>query len=309
MMKTVRHLLGVVIAFSLFLGSPVRAQNTDSHFFDETRHNVQGEFWRFYQSVQDAETVLGYPITEEFTNNENVLVQYFQRARLELHNGQVRLSPLGALSYEKGMQLNINNPLACKKFPTGYSVCFAFLDFFENHGGLSFWGYPISPFEYQNNIIVQYFQNGRLEWHPSKPNGQQVVVGNLGMTYFHKIGEDPTRLTGVVPLNAEIKAQVLTLNIRAFPWKAVTDSTDEQAIFVIVQDQTLLPVAGATGTATVKWTDGQITTLPFKTDGKGIVTLFLPVSNQRHGGLVTVVVSVLHGSLVGQTTTSFRIWY
>jgi len=309
MIKFSRYILGLVFFFSLFGVAPIQAQGTDSRFFSETRHNVQGAFWQYYQSVGDAETVLGYPITEEFINNENILVQYFQRARLESRNGQVYLSPLGALSYEKGVQLSINNPLACEKYNTGFSVCFAFLDFFKSHGGISLLGYPISPFEYQDNIIVQYFQNGRLEWHPSNPNGQKVVVGNLGSTYFYKIGEDPARLAGVEPLNAGIRAQVLSLSVRAFPWKATTASTDNQAIFVIVQDQTLQPVIGAVGNAVVTWTNGTITTLPFVTDAKGIVTLLLPVRNQAPGGLVMIDVQVSHGELIGQTTTSFRVWH
>ncbi len=309
MMKFARYVFGLAVLLGLLVAGTAQAQGTSSYFFDETRHNVQGSFWRYYQGVKDAETIFGYPITEEFINNENVLVQYFQRARLELHNGRVSLSPLGALSYQKGVQLSIDNPLACEKFDTGYSVCFAFLDFFKDHGELSILGYPISPFEYQNNMIIQYFQNGRLEWHPSNPNGQQVVVGNLGSTYFHKIGEDPARLTAVEPLNAGVQAQVLSLKVRAFPWKAVTNTTDQQAIFVVVQDQTLHPVAGASGNVIVTWTNGTTTTLPFVTDSRGIVTLKLPVSNQTRGGLVTVDVSVLHGSLAGHTTTSFRIWY
>ena len=102
MMKSLRYFVGLVIILSLLLGVvPVRAQDADSHFFDETRHNVRGEFWRYYQSISEAETFLGYPITEEFINNEGVLVQYFQRVRLELEDEEVRISPLGSLMYHK----------------------------------------------------------------------------------------------------------------------------------------------------------------------------------------------------------------
>jgi len=309
MMKSVRVFLGMVILLSLLAAVPAQAQGTDSHFFDETRHNMQGAFWSYYQNLHDAETLLGYPITEEFVNRDNILVQYFQRARLELQNGQVRLSPLGSLIYQSGVQLNINNPLACRSYDTGFSVCFAFLEYFDAHGGVAHFGYPISPFEYQNNIIVQYFQNGRLEWHPSNPEGLRVVTGDLGLPYFYAIGEDPARLQPAMPLNAGTKLQVLSLKVRAFPWKAVTYSTDQQVIFVVVQDQTLQPVAGATGEAIVRWTTGAVTRLPLITDTKGVATLALPVNNQPYGGLVTVDVVISHGGLAGQTTTSFRIWY
>lgn len=309
MMKSVRYIVGLVIILGLLAVAPAQAQGVDSKFFDQTGHNVQGMFWRYYQNVTDAETLLGYPITEEFTNHEGVLVQYFQRARLEVQNGQVRLSPLGVLTYKSGSQLKINNSLACRMYETGFSVCFAFLEFFDAHSGLAILGYPISPFEYQDNRIVQYFQNGRLEWHPAKPDGQRVVTGDLGSSYFYRIGEDPARLQPVDPLNAGIKPQVLSLKVRAFPWKAVTYSTDQQLIFVVVQDQTLQPVQGASGQAKIKWTTGAVTTLPILTDVNGIATLSLPVTNQAYGGLVTIEVQVSHGSLAGQTTTSFRIWY
>ncbi len=294
---------------SLISGVSVQAQGGDSYFFDQTKHNVQGVFWAYYQTVPDAETVLGYPITEEFVNRENTLVQYFQRARLELRDGEVRLSPLGALSYKSGVQLNIDNPLACRNYETGFSVCFAFLEFFDEHGGLGLFGYPISPFEYQDNVIVQYFQNGKLEWHPSNPDGLRVVTSDLGLPYFYKAGEDPARLQPAKPLNAGTKPQVLALNVRAFPWKAVTYSTDQQIVFVVVQDQTLQPVAGATGEATVIWTTGEEVKYPLLTDEKGIAALGLPVVNQPYGGLVTIDVRISHGDLAGETTTSFRIWY
>ncbi len=310
MMKSLRYFVGLVIILSLLLGVvPVQAQGADSHFFDETRHNVRGEFWRYYQSVSEAETFLGYPITEEFITNEGVLVQYFQRVRLELKGEEVRMSPLGSLIYKGGVQLLVNNPLACRSYETGFSVCFAFLEYFDAHNGLFLLGYPISPFEYQDDMIVQYFQNGRLEWHPSHPDGQRVVMGNLGSAYFDIAGEDPARLTGVLPLNAGTTSQVLSLKVRAFPWKAVTDSTDQQVIFVVVQDQTLEPVQGATGTATVRWTTGGVTTISILTDAKGIATLAFPVNNQSHGRLVTVDVEVFRDTLDGKTTTSFRIWY
>ena len=308
-MRLVRYFAGLVIILSLLAVVPAQAQDTDSRFFDQTKHNVQGMFWRYYEGVSDAETVLGYPITEEFTNRDGVLVQYFQRARLEIQNGQVYITPLGVLTYKTGVQLKINKQLGCREYKTGFSVCFAFREYFDAYGGLALFGYPISPFEYQDNMIVQYFQKGRLEWHPSNPEGQRVVTGDLGLPYFYREGEDPALLEAAKPLNANIKPQVLSLNVRAFPWKAVTYSTDQQMIFIVVQDQTLQPVQGATGQAKVKWTTGAVETLNILTDEKGIATLSLPVMNQAYGGLVTIDVQITHENLAGQTSASFRIWY
>ncbi|NOY99215.1 MAG: hypothetical protein GXP40_08450 [Chloroflexi bacterium] len=314
-MKSAWKFLGLIIALSLLAVTPAQAQSPDSKFFHETKHNVTGEFWKYYQSVPDAETIFGYPITEAFTNEDGMLVQYFQRARFELHpdlpaGQQVQLTPLGDLTYHPGAQLNVDNPLACRVYPeTGYPVCFSFLEFFDKHGGVAQFGFPVSPFEYQDSMIVQYFQKGRLEWHPWKPDGQRVVTGDLGKIYFDQAGEDPARLAPVSPLNGSA-IRVLSLSVRAFSWKAVTHSTDRQRIFVIVQDQTLQPVPNATGVAKVHWPSGSEELLPISTDGNGVATLSLQVLGQPYGGLVNVEVLITYGeNLAGETTTSFRIWY
>ncbi|MCP4141028.1 MAG: hypothetical protein GY755_12220 [Chloroflexi bacterium] len=310
-MKSIKVFLGLVITLSLLTAIPVQAQggDGDSHFFSQTKHNVQGAFWVYYQNITEAESVLGYPITEEFVNEDGILIQYFQRARLEIQKEQVHLTPLGVLLYHSGVKLDIANESACDQYETGFSVCFAFRDYFNAHHGTGLLGLPISSFEFQDNMIVQYFQNGRLEWHPSNPVDQRVVTGNLGSAYFNTKGEDPARLTGVTPISGITETQVLSLNVRAFPWKAVTYSTDQQVFFIVVQDQTLQAVQRAKGTAIVHWTSGTTQSLDILTDERGVATLKIPVNDQDYGGLVTVDVSVSHGNLMGKTETSFRIWY
>ena len=313
-MKRLQLLAVIALVFALIGAQSVQAQSPDFKYFNETKHNVQNEFWAFYESVPDAEFLFGYPLTEEFTSKDGLHVQYFQRARFELHpelppGQRVRLTPLGSLTYQPGgVQLNIQNPMACREYTvTGYQVCFAFLEFFDEHGGVGLFGYPISPFEYQDSMIVQYFQNARLEWHPWKPEGQRVVVGDLGRVYFDKLGEDPVWLEPAQPLNGDF--QIISLNIRAFPWKTVSTANDTQILFVIVQDQTLSPVAGATGVAKIHWPNGSEDLLPITTNESGIAALSFPVVNQPYGGMVNIEVMITYRNLTGETTTSFRIWY
>src|SRR5512143_3300020 len=116
------------------------AQSADVQYFPETGHNVRGDFLRFYKSVRDPKLVFGYPITEQITSKDGKTVQYFQRARFELRanlpeNQRVQLTPLGQSTYKQADQLKLNNTAGCDAFPTGYSVCFAFLDFFKANGG------------------------------------------------------------------------------------------------------------------------------------------------------------------------------
>lgn len=309
-MRLKQRVLVIIVLLSLLAISSVQAQDSDSTFFNETKHNVDGAFWTYYQSVPWASTLFGFPITEAYTTKDGVYVQYFQRARFELRGQQVTVSPLGELTYRAGAQLNINNPLACRVFSqTGYSVCFAFLEYFDEYGGLDQFGTPISPFEYQDGKIVQYFKNARFEWRPTNPNGQHVVLTDVGSIHFQMAGEDPTRLEAVRPLDATIKPLVLNLNVHAFPWKAVTGADDTQRLFVIVQDQTKTPVGGATGMVVVSWPSGDNTNFTFTTDQNGIASINFNIRDQPEGGLVEIRVWVKHDELDSDITTSFRIWY
>ncbi len=83
-----------------------------------------------------------------------------------------------------GTPSDTEEPTATKvHFPeTGYSVQFAFLEFFNAYGGLDVFGYPITN-EYVDpitGITVQYFENARFEWWPNAAPGQRVKLGLLG---------------------------------------------------------------------------------------------------------------------------------
>src|SRR5512136_642254 len=99
------HFLGILV-FTCFLlaysGGTVAAQDGSStHYFADTGHNISGDFWAYYQGVQNAALVFGSPITEAFTDAQTGrLIQYFQRARFEFFpenpaGQRVMLSPVG----------------------------------------------------------------------------------------------------------------------------------------------------------------------------------------------------------------------
>ncbi len=197
----------------------------------QSGHNGNGDFLKFYESNSNAIILYGYPITEEFTSKDGKTVQYFQRARFEyrseLPQGQrVLRTRLGRESYISSGPLDVSGAFACRTYTqTGYSDCFAFLGFFDSYGGVAQFGYPISSFEYHEDKIVQYFEKARLEWQPSKPEGQRVVVYDLGRVYFGELGEDPALLPPVKPQD-NTTASNLKLEVRAFAWKAVTLTDD-----------------------------------------------------------------------------------
>lgn len=314
-MKVVRYFLAPLLVLVILLTTwgPAQAQSADVQFFPETGHNVRGEFLKFYKNVKDPKLVYGYPITEQITSRDGKTVQYFQRARFELGkdlfgNPKIQLTPLGQATYKPDTQLKLDNSAGCQLFITGQRVCYAFLDFFKANGGAAQFGNPISPFEFHDKIIVQYFERARFEWRPDRPEAQRVVITDLGRIYFDQLGEDTPQLKPVTPQDATINP-VLSIKVRAFVEKSVTLPSGQQTVYVIVQSQTSQPVKDASGKIVVHWTDGSAVEYFFVTNSSGIGSASFSFSNQKQGELVPIDVIVVYQGLSGSTTTSFRIWF
>src|SRR5689334_275399 len=278
-----------IVAILLTPWGSVSAQSADVQYFPETGHHVKGDFLRFYNRAPDPKLVFGYPITEQITSRDGKTVQYFQRARFELRadlpeNQRVELTSVGQALYQPANQLKLGNTAGCDSFATGYSVCFAFLDFFKANGGAAQFGNPISPFEFHENLIVQYFEKARFEWRADRPEDQRVVLTDLGRLYFDKLGEDPVQLKPVNPLDATINP-VLSLKIRAFVLKPLTRSSGQQTVYIIVQSQTFQAVPNATGKATIAWPGGGTDDYFFTTNNSGLGTVTFNFTNQKQGEL------------------------
>ncbi len=204
-------LLVVVGVVGLLVGWPwsgARAQAPErflvpSRYFAETGHNVGGNFLSFYEASGGPE-MFGLPLTEVL-EEQRTQVQYFERARLEIRPqqpGVVRVSPLGSwLSEGRAQEAafvrhEAANPATSTFFPaTGHNVSYAFRTFWEERGGHTLFGYPISEalMEYHEEdrawYTVQYFERVRLEYRLEHPGGkQQVRLGNLGREYIAATG-------------------------------------------------------------------------------------------------------------------------
>ncbi|KXK11517.1 MAG: ErfK/YbiS/YcfS/YnhG family protein [Chloroflexi bacterium OLB14] len=311
-----KKFLSLLITLTLLNASwgLVRAQTPETKYFNETGHNVSGDFLTFYNSNPNAYFLYGYPITEQFSSRDGKTVQYFQRARFELipenpAGQRVQLTAIGRETFSSTGTIEVNNFFACRLYAeTGYSVCLEFLEFFDTYGGVAQFGYPISGFEYHENKLVQYFEKARLEWQPNMLAGQRVVVSNLGYEYFNRIGEDPALQYSVTPLNNAPRV-VTSLLVRAFSLKAVTLPNDTQSFFIVVQDQNNLAIANATCTANVMWPNQASASTTIITNTLGIGIISLQFENQPLGSLISVNVTCNYDVLSAETTTSFRIWY
>ena len=294
-------------------GSTAQAPE-DEEYFAETGHWVTGDFLKTYRSISDPLRIFGLPITDSFTDSTlGLQVQYFEKVRFELHpeahpDLRVQISNLGFWTYQPGAEIsNQGRTQPCRTYTeTGYAVCFDFLEFFDDYGGVAQFGYPISSLEDRDGRIVQYFYKARLEWRPEMPFGQRVVVSDIGRRYFYIRGERVDRLGSLLEDNAP--QVILSLKARAYPLHPIAAQEGTQTISVIVQDQNLHPVSGAAAILTFNSPSGEAMTFTLPpTDATGITKFTFSYTSEEHG-LAKIWVTVALNDLEQVTVTSFRIW-
>ncbi len=296
----------------------VWAQANDVRYFPETGHNVRGEFLDFFDA-QGGLKVFGYPITEEFLLDGRT-VQYFQRARFELHpeNPAPYQVQLGLLSQELGKNMppgpRYDTTFYQRYFPeTGHTVAFAFLNFFDANGGLTNFGYPITEFVSENGRIVQYFQRAKFEWYPELSPEQRVQLGDLGSIHFDSLvqqGFVSSALRQPAPPAIADASQPLALKVSASPKYTVVSRVGTQTIYVFVTDQKDMPLANASVALLVSDNNGHVIqdTMP-ATDSQGFTSYTFDVNQLGLGQSVIVEVTAVYQNLSAKTQTSFFIWF
>ena len=207
-----RRLTMVIALGLLLLPTPgmaldVRAQ-ANSRTFPETGKVVKGRFLQYWDD-HGGLAQQGYPISEPMsevsqTDGKLYTVQYFERAVFELHPenrppDDVLLSLLGAFRYQqkyKGAAPNQSpNQEAGARFfrETGKRVGGLFLNYWANHGGVAWQGYPISDEFMETSDLngkpykVQYFQRAVFEFHPENERAYQVLLSQLGTYRYSEL--------------------------------------------------------------------------------------------------------------------------
>ncbi len=85
-------------------------------------------------------------------------------------------------------------------FPqTGHMVQGDFLRFFNAHGGLEIFGYPLTGEFIEGGRLVQYFQRARMEARPENPDPLKVVLGPLASELGYS--EAPIPAASIPPAN------------------------------------------------------------------------------------------------------------
>lgn len=168
---------------------PPTTPEPDARYFRETGHFVKYGFKDFWQSHGEL-AYFGYPITEEFSDvasdGQPVTVQYFERSKLEYvkATGVTRIGLVGTeLTRDRAF-----SPIAAfadtadRRFfkETGHSLATGFKKYWDDNGNVNTFGFPISEELTENGVTVQYFERGRLEYHPELEEGKRITLGRLG---------------------------------------------------------------------------------------------------------------------------------
>ncbi len=195
------HLTAIPAAFDPAGPTP----DPDTVYFPQTHHNLGGDFLRYWQAGGGL-PIFGYPISEPLVEYGKT-VQYFERNRFELH--QENQPPYNVLLGRLGADMTANRVFVSVDpfqpdpdhayFPeTGHSLNYAFLGYWNRHGGLPVFGYPISEEIKERSATdgqeytVQYFERARFEYHPEyKGTDAEVLLGLLGMDVVKARGWQP----------------------------------------------------------------------------------------------------------------------
>ena len=197
------------------MARPAAAQTApaiDCSLIAETGRYICEPFLSYWSANRGVET-FGFPITgrvedRETNQAEGAIAQYFERQRLEHHPDlagtpyEVSLGRLGVEVLERNGRLWEHfirgNPAAEHYFPeTGHTIDPLFFDYWTTHGldfgdpGVSFreslalFGLPISELMIETNssfdqVVVQWFERARFEYHPRNPLDSRILLGRLG---------------------------------------------------------------------------------------------------------------------------------
>jgi hypothetical protein len=317
-------IVGLMVGIVLLALAPLglRAQSQSEQYFPETGHTVRGEFLAFF-NARGGLRVFGFPITEEFSLNGHT-VQYFQRARMELHpeksvGQQIQLGSLGEELGKGTPPKSASGPNTYfqRYFPeTGHSVIYAFLSFFDKNGGVEMFGYPISEYGPENGKgrIVQYFQRAKVEWYPELAPEQRVQLADIGSIHFDLLAEqgkvDPA-LKKPVAAPGTISDVPLSLKVSATTKHTITARRGDQTLYVYVTDQKNMPVKDAEVTFALRDASGTQTYAMPHTDANGFASYTFDAGTFRPAQTVFITVNARSNGAgaTGTDRTSFFTWF
>lgn len=275
---------------------------------------VAAEFQEFY-AAYGGRAVLGEPITELFTAGaaERPL-QYFQNVRLEYDatTGKVVVSPLGAWELG-GLNEQVLAPVSAdgvvRSFPhSRFTVQDEFLRFYEEKAGGVLLGLPLSAQLNVDGLRVQYFENGRLEWHPEAPASQRVQLSGLGQAHFDT--EMAFTYQEMRPARPVSSAGVGKVMLSAYVKAPILYDGEAQTLYVTVRTPGEDPVSNVVVEVAVSVDDEVQTVRSVPTNELGQVVLPLDFAIPPGKDVVLRLTALNeNGRFLGETVLTYKTWW
>ncbi|MCA9979800.1 MAG: hypothetical protein KDD89_03185 [Anaerolineales bacterium] len=284
------------------------APNTTASLCSGTGLCVAEVFQPFYQEY-GGERIFGQPHREAYTNQETGrIIQYFDNVRLEYDRQQDRVivTDLGAWALEPLRRdrpdiIPSNNP----------AIEDAFGDFYATYNGPVILGAPLTNQIEEGQLRVQYFERGRLEWHPEAQVGRQVQLTQLGQSHF--MLEQPNPGFDIVAM-PDARAQ--SADVTAAVSAPILYRGDTQILYVIAEDANNgIPLSDLVVTLHMTFSDGtptQTQTITQPTNSLGLTQTQLDLPELTAGTEVQVLVEVAYPdevNTIGETITTFQTWW
>jgi hypothetical protein len=146
-------------------------------------------FWR----TRGGLDIYGLPLTQPLTQPNGIIVQYFERARLEYHP-DLAGTPNAVLIGLLGVELGYGSPATVTNAPTTtaelvwyfpatkHLIGKEFRSYWRSRGGLAIFGLPIGEARLEDGRLVQYFERARFELHPELVGtAYEIQLGQLGV--------------------------------------------------------------------------------------------------------------------------------
>ena len=188
----------------------------------------------------------------------------------------------------------------------GYHVPIIFDKFVTEHGGLELSGNPIAEtIEYETGLYRQCFENYCLDYRPSAPADQQVMMAPLGKQYLDTLQGTNNQEKPLVISNETVEIK-LTEQFKKLP------PTSPQRIDILVftkADQKPLP--GIESDLDLTLPDGtHYTSTVAATLNDGKASVIIPAMNTIQNGSILMYKICLKAAAVQPVcaTSSYLIW-
>lgn len=293
MKHNLRRALPILIVALLFASAiTFWAVQTDVparvNYYTQTGHLVREPFLSYFIEHGEIAT-FGYPLTDAYQTEDDMLVQTFQRAQLRLSVRGVELAPIG-----EALQLGE---------PGSATVDPIFQSYYELHGSGGFFGLPLGPARTERGVFVQDFERARLV----RDERGNIHMANLGSIYLSV--NPPLEESGQANLRVGTPTPPADLRPSLSVAKPTVGQGDAQTLYLYIEDENGQPVEGAQALAILRY-DGRSAevTLP-PTDERGLARTSFVVPPASPGSRVVVEAHVLIGETFLTIETIYTQWW